>query len=105
MSDYPVDSSRRQAGLFTAVPSLQITRGGNEIDLLYKAPFLVVHGNQDLRSQAGYIVGPTRSGKAHLGVVGITDKRAVQIPVLVNLGTPPESRSPRNLSVEEGEHR
>jgi hypothetical protein len=40
-----------------------------------------VHGNQDLGGQAGDIVGPTRSGKAHLGVVGITDERAVQISV------------------------
>src|SRR5262245_27185944 len=72
------------------VPAAQVSRAGDEIDMLDEASLFMLHRHHHLR-QARDVVAASGAGQARLRLFRIADERTVQIAVLIDLRATHES--------------
>jgi hypothetical protein len=86
IGDDTVHAAGDQPGLAPAVAAREKAGAGDKIDAVHEAPLLVLHCNDNLR-QAGDVVAAAGSRQAGGRPLGIANKRAVEVAVLVDLRT------------------
>src|SRR5262249_3902095 len=80
----------RQAGCLAGPRAGQVTRRGQEVELLDEAAAVVVGDDEDAPAERAQVVGAAAAGQAHLRAGVVADDGRVEVAVSVDLGAAQE---------------
>src|SRR5215471_8952884 len=81
---YTIHSAGKKAAVVARLPALEPARTGDEIDVLYEAPFFVLQRHNHV-GETGYVVASAGARQSDFRISRIADERTVEIAILINL--------------------